>query len=109
MKKGIISRLKERISPDTHRFVRKNLEIAQRVAHLLEQRNWTQRDLANAIGKSESEISKWLSGQHNLTLKSIILLETALGSDILITPDQEENMTAKHAPHKTALPIPQTP
>lgn len=81
--------MRERISPETRRFVRKNLEIAQQVAYLLEQRGWTQRELARAVGKSESEISKWLSGQHNLTLKSIVLLETALDADILVAPDRE--------------------
>ena len=34
----------------------------------------------------ESEVSKWLSGLHNLTLKSITKMETILGNDIIITP-----------------------
>ncbi|MBK8969134.1 MAG: helix-turn-helix transcriptional regulator [Lewinellaceae bacterium] len=42
------------------------------------------RDLAAALGKSESEVSKWLAGAHNFTLKSIAKLEAVLGEDILV-------------------------
>lgn len=108
MKKGVISRMRERISPEAQRFVRRNLDIAQRVAYLLDQHGWTQRDLARAVGKSESEISKWLSGQHNLTLKSIALLENALDADILVAPDNQ-SIGAKQAPHEELLSQSQAP
>ncbi len=34
-----------------------------------------QRDLANAMGKTEAEISKWLCGFHNFTIKTISKIE----------------------------------
>jgi len=38
------------------------------------------------LNKSNAEISKWLSGQHNLTVKSIAKIEEALGEEIITTP-----------------------
>jgi len=46
----------------------------------------SQRDLARALGKSELEISKWLTGLHNLELKTIARIEEVLGEEILSVP-----------------------
>lgn len=71
---------------DVERFVDINLDISQQVFALLEEKGWNQSDLANALDKSNAEISKWLSGTHNLTLRSIAKMEAVLGADIIITP-----------------------
>lgn len=42
-----------------------------------------QKDLARLMRKNESEISKWLSGTHNFTLRTIASISEALGEDIL--------------------------
>jgi transcriptional regulator with XRE-family HTH domain len=42
--------------------------------------------LAQKLGKTESEVSKWLSGTHNLTLKSIAKIEIALDANLLDVP-----------------------
>ena len=44
-----------------------------------------QKELAQAINKSPAEISKWVSGLHNLTLKSIVKLEMALETHLIMT------------------------
>ena len=35
------------------------------------------------LGKRPSEVTKWLSGLHNLTLKSITKMEVALGVNLM--------------------------
>ena len=35
------------------------------------------------MGENPSEVSKWLCGTHNLTIKSIVKMETALDVDII--------------------------
>lgn len=70
---------------DIQRFVEKNLDISDRVHAHLKERGWSQRDLAEALGKKEAEISKWLSGTYNLTLRDIAKMEAALGKDIILT------------------------
>ncbi len=42
----------------------------------------TQKDLANLLGKKESEISRWMTGTHNFTLRSIAKIEKALNVSI---------------------------
>jgi transcriptional regulator with XRE-family HTH domain len=76
------------ISPELRDFVEYNLAISNYVHMLLEQKGWTQKELAHALGKTEGEISKWLSGMHNLTLKSIAKMSAILGEKIIYTPDQ---------------------
>lgn len=67
-------------------MVAKMLDVADRIQEVLEQKGMSQKDLAIAMHKSESEISKWLSGTHNLELKTIVRIEEALGEDILAVP-----------------------
>ena len=58
--------------------------IANRVLELIEGKGMSQRDLARAIGKSETEVSRWLSGTHNLTLATIAKMAVALDDDIIM-------------------------
>jgi transcriptional regulator with XRE-family HTH domain len=69
--------------PEIEIFVEKNLAITDKVLSVLEAKGWSKGQLAIAMGKTPSEVSKWLSGMHNLTLKSIIKMEAALGIDLI--------------------------
>lgn len=82
-KNSISSWLKEHGDPEIDKFVEKNLAITEKVRVALEDKDWKSQDLAKAMNKSPSEVSKWLSGMHNLTLKSIIKMEMALGVDLI--------------------------
>ena len=57
--------------------------IANRVYDLMGEKGMKQRDLARLLGKSETEVSRWLSGTHNLTIATIAKMATALGDDII--------------------------
>ena len=59
--------------------------IANRVYDLMGEKGMKQRDLARLLGKSETEVSRWLSGTHNLTIATIAKMATALGDDIITT------------------------
>jgi transcriptional regulator with XRE-family HTH domain len=80
---SLLQQLLDSITSDVKRFTKLKFDIADAVMMHLENENKTQKDLAQQLGKSESEISKWLSGQHNLTLKSIARMEDALGIEII--------------------------
>jgi transcriptional regulator with XRE-family HTH domain len=90
----------ERANPEHKAFVKKNLDVIEQVMHLLNQRNWTQKTLAQKLQKSESEISKWMSGLHNFTFQTIIKLEQVLGSPILVTPVKYRQTIVKEVHHK---------
>jgi antitoxin component HigA of HigAB toxin-antitoxin module len=70
--------------------VKKNVAIAARIIHILRAQGKTRRDLARLLGKSESEITRWLSGFHNLELKTIYKIEQALGVDVIMVCPMED-------------------
>ena len=49
--------------------------IAARIDDALKAKNWTQKQLAEAMNKRPSEVTKWLSGTHNFTLETIAFIE----------------------------------
>lgn len=58
--------------------------IADKIDAILRARKMSQRDLANLTGKRESEVSKWLTGRHNFTTKTIALISNSLGQPIVM-------------------------
>ena len=72
-----------RIPEETSRHHDLLVEIGARIEEVLKRKCWKQKDLARALGKRDSEISKWLGGGHNFTISTIAKIEVALGEDIL--------------------------
>ena len=60
-----------------------NIDVVNRIFDLLEERNLSQREFAKLLGKNEAEISRWLQGTHNFTLRTIHLIEKRLGAPVL--------------------------
>ncbi len=85
-KTKVIERLRNRIKPENRIFAQKNMAISQQVADLLNLKGWSQKEFAQKLDKRESEVSKWLSGSHNITMKSIAKMEAVLESEIITTP-----------------------
>lgn len=71
---------------ETEIFIDKYSDIVLRINQILKEKNISQKELAEKMGKSPSEVSKWLSGNHNLTLRSIAKLEAELGESIIEVP-----------------------
>ena len=75
--------LEENKNPEIDRFIERNLEITQEVCAVLKTRGINKKEFSKMLGKSPSEITKWLSGLHNLTLKSITKMEVTLGINLM--------------------------
>jgi len=76
--------------PEIDKLVEKNLAIANKIQELLVQRDLKPADLARLLNKKPSEISKWLTGTHTFTTKTITKIETVLGVDIIHIEAQKE-------------------
>ncbi len=74
------------VDKDVKRFVDNSMDIIDQIHHILAEKNLSQKDLAGLLNKKESEISKWMSGTHNFTSRSISKMEAVLEENILITP-----------------------
>lgn len=70
-------------NPEIDRFIERNLAITEKVCAVLKERDIKKKEFAKMLGKSPSEVSKWLSGMHNLTLKSITKMEEALAVNLI--------------------------
>lgn len=67
-------------------FMDKTFAIVEQIDIVLKKQNKTQKDLADLLGKRESEISKWMRGTHNFTQKTIAKIEAVLGETITMCP-----------------------
>lgn len=57
--------------------------IADRVSDIMHEQHLTRRELARRTGKRESEVTRWLTGRHNFTMRTISLISTALNEPIV--------------------------
>jgi transcriptional regulator with XRE-family HTH domain len=65
------------------------VELIDLIEDRLEDLGWSRKNLAEQLDKRPSEITKWLSGNHNLTLSSLFKLQGAL--EIPLVTTQLEN------------------
>ena len=84
--KEMLNQIRERTTPEQRKYVENNMDIVDYIHDLLAEKKMKPVDLAKAMNKKPAEISKWLSGTHNLTVQSISKIEAALEEDIIMTP-----------------------
>lgn len=89
MRSKIAQRIVDETPQEVRIFVRKYGDIVVRINQLLREKGYTQKELASKLDKTPSEISKWLNGDHNFTLRSIAKLEAILGEPILIVAKRQ--------------------
>lgn len=87
--------LNENGSPEIAKLVEKNLAIANKIHEMLKERGLKPADLARMLDKKPSEISKWLTGTHTFTTKTITKIETVLAEDIIHVEAQKEYVYLK--------------
>ena len=58
--------------------------IADRINSLMTKKGLTKKEFALSLGKKPSEVTKWLSGQHNFTIRTLALLTNFFKEDIII-------------------------
>lgn len=80
---NIIEARRAKVSLKVKSQVNMSFMIADRIHDILEVKGLRQKDLAEMLGKRESEVSKWMRGTHNFTIDTIASIETALGMPIL--------------------------
>ena len=57
--------------------------ISDKLAGILEERGMSQKEFARMVGKTETEVSRWLGGTHNFTLKIIAKISSVLGCNLI--------------------------
>lgn len=79
----LMDEIRQTMTPEMKKQMELSVSIANRIYEILEEKGMSQKDLAHALGKTETEVSRWLSGTHNLTIATISKISIALGQDII--------------------------
>ena len=82
---GETSNWKEKVEYQrkNRQWIEKSSLIALTILEALDSKGLSQKDLAERMGISPQQINKIVSGQENLTLETIIKLESVLGIKII--------------------------
>lgn len=89
MRSKIFQKVLDETPKDVEIFVSLYADLVLRINQILRDKGYTQKSLAEKLEKRPSEIHKWLSGEHNFTLRSIAKLEAELGETLLEVPDKK--------------------
>jgi transcriptional regulator with XRE-family HTH domain len=96
MASEIFKKILDNVPAETKAEVRLSMNIALRIGELMQQKQLTKSELARQLGKDPAEITRWLSGMHTFTTKTLGKLELFFGKPILIVPDDfEETVTVQ--------------
>lgn len=83
----LMDEIRSTISPEMKMQMELSVAIANRIYEILETKGMSQKDFARLMGKTETEVSRWLSGTHNLTLATICKISAALGEEVIRVTD----------------------
>ena len=92
MRSALAQLMRDEMPASIKRSVDLRMEVAVRLHELMEAKNITQKQLAERLGKSPSEVSKWVGGLHNFTLDTLARIEAELGEAIIVvhkTPERK--------------------
>ncbi len=90
-----VEKLRKKVTNDIKRFGKNSFAIADRIEEILIEKNMTHRELAKKLGKSEAEISKWMRGNHNFTLRTLSKIEDAIDTDLISVTGKTKEILVK--------------
>jgi transcriptional regulator with XRE-family HTH domain len=92
MRSNTVDRLLKSTPEDVKIFVDLYADLVVRVNQLMEDKGVSKEEQSEELNKNPSEISKWLNGEHDLTLRSLAKLQAELGEPLLQVPKKETNV-----------------
>ena len=92
-----LTRIMNNIDEDKLRRSRDRMLVANRIADALKAKGISQKKFSEMTGRSESEISEWLSGDRNFTIDTLSDIKKYLGIDLLNTSSMRTSPVSKDA------------
>ena len=86
MRSKILEEILNETPEDVKIFVDWYADLLININRILDKKGISQKQLAQQLDKSPSEISKWLHGEQNFTLRSLAKLQAELGEILLEIP-----------------------
>lgn len=84
--KNIKNKYREMVSqvpPEIKEEIDLSFAISNKIDSLMQERGLSKKQFADQIGKRPSEITRWLSGQHNFTISTLAMLSEFFGKSII--------------------------
>jgi len=84
--KDIRNRYREmvgRVPSDIKEEINLSFAISNKIDALMQERGLSKKQFADQLGKRQSEITRWLSGQHNFTVSTLAMLSAFFGKSII--------------------------
>ena len=82
---GTLARMISEVKPDKLAKTRNRMLVAAKIADAMKAQHLNQKQFAKLMGRTESEISDWLSGDRNFTIDTLFDIGQALGVTFLST------------------------
>ncbi|MBN1184531.1 MAG: helix-turn-helix transcriptional regulator [Bacteroidales bacterium] len=79
----ILDEIQNMIDPNDQEKTNKRMLLAAKIYDAMEAKGWKNKDLAEALNKKRSVITKWLSGTHNFTQDTLCDIERVLDINLL--------------------------
>lgn len=94
---NIFQQLVAEVPQDIKTEVDMSFAISDRIFALMHAQGLSKKQFADALGRKPSEITKWLSGQHNFTIRTIAMLTDYFGQPIIQTvPSTYDKLDDQH-------------
>ena len=71
------------VPPEIKEEINLSFAISNKIDVLMQERGLTKKQFAEQLGKRPSEITRWLSGQHNFTVSTLAMLSAFFGKSII--------------------------
>ena len=105
-----LTKIMNNIDEDKLRRTRDRMLVANKIADALKTKGISQKRFAKMTGRSESEVSEWLSGDRNFTIDTLSDIQKFLGIDLLNTSSMRTSPVSKDASRmkvaKKRTPVP---
>ena len=82
---GVLSHLLETLDKKQLEKTSNRMLVAAKIGNALHMKGLTQKEFASMMGRTESEISEWLSGDRNFTIDTLTEISLALGISLIDT------------------------
>ena len=76
-------------------WLRKSAAIALRILDALDELNWNKAKLAQEMGVSPQQVSKYVKGEENFKLETLCNLEKVLGIELVTILQSDEEVVQK--------------
>jgi transcriptional regulator with XRE-family HTH domain len=105
MRSKVAERILAKTPEDVKIFARLYGDLVVKINSILKEKGYSQKALAEKLEKKPSEVHKWLSGEHNFTLRSIAKIQAELGETLLEVPGLPKQHHFQHTQGKATFKV----